>query len=168
MAYVRVVTLVCNNANYQHLNLLEITCNEYPLMKSGETWTCAGTQATTPNASWPPDTTFLLTTPILTTMPSPQDRTLLILSTAAGLAATTALFRAYGFLTTTRQQATTTAGQIADRAPQAFTNLLAAFGPNGANALDTPAGCMIASPSRPGSRKKTENDNYFFQWCEVI
>ena len=97
-------------------------------------------------------------------MSFPQDRTFLILSTAAGLAATTALLHSYGFLTSAHQRATT-AGQITDRAPQAFTNLLAAFGPNGANALDTPPGCMIASPSRPGSRKKTENDNYFFQWC---
>ena len=96
-------------------------------------------------------------------MSSPQDRTLLILSTAAGLAAATALLHSYGFLTTTHRQ-TTTAGQIADRAPQALTNLLAAFGPNGTNALGVPAGCMIASPSRPGSRSKTENDNYYFQW----
>lgn len=102
-------------------------------------------------------------------MSSSQDRTLLILSTAAGLAATTALLHSYGFLTTTHKKSlATTAGQITDRAPQAFTNLLAAFGPNGSNAPGTAAGCMIASPSRPDSRRKTENDNYFYQWFVVV
>ncbi len=51
-------------------------------------------------------------------------------------------------------------------AQQAFTRLIAAFGPDGLNATKTGAGAMIASPSRPEDRlnKELENDNYYYQW----
>lgn len=41
-----------------------------------------------------------------------------------------------------------------------------AFGPDGKNARGTSPGCMIASPSRPGSYldESNENPNYYFQW----
>lgn len=48
----------------------------------------------------------------------------------------------------------------------ALTSIVAAFGPDGKNAPGTAIGCMIASPSRPGSYldPENENENYFFQW----
>ncbi|KAG0148911.1 hypothetical protein CROQUDRAFT_654270 [Cronartium quercuum f. sp. fusiforme G11] len=48
----------------------------------------------------------------------------------------------------------------------ALTSIVAAFGPDGKNAPGTSSGCMIASPSRPGSYldQANENENYFFQW----
>ncbi|EGG06978.1 family 15 glycoside hydrolase [Melampsora larici-populina 98AG31] len=48
----------------------------------------------------------------------------------------------------------------------ALTSIVAAFGPDGKNATGTSTGCMIASPSRPGSYldPENENENYFFQW----
>lgn len=48
----------------------------------------------------------------------------------------------------------------------ALTSIVAAFGPDGKNAPGTSTGCMIASPSRPGSYLDPENENedYFFQW----
>lgn len=62
--------------------------------------------------------------------------------------------------------------QLATRSPQAFTSLLAAFGPDGDNVpLHCSAGAMIASPSGPAGKgrldKKNENENYQFQWPRV-
>lgn len=56
--------------------------------------------------------------------------------------------------------------QLDTRALRSLSNLLEAFGPHGKNAPGCPAGTMVASPSRPGSRPggKDENESYFFQW----
>jgi len=62
--------------------------------------------------------------------------------------------------------------ELSRRSPLAFTSLLSAFGPDGANCPPgTSPGAMTASPSGPGLvggkgrlDKKNENENYQFQW----
>lgn len=56
---------------------------------------------------------------------------------------------------------------IVDLRTASFTRLLAAFGPDGANAPGCEPGVMIASPSRPADHGRDENEDYFYQWTRA-